>query len=183
MILNNWCDSTQDSETWIIVENCGENPLQIPPPLTMFEALLGRQALSLCLHLNILHLISSLVAQMVKNLPAMQRMGLIPGWEDPLEKGMATPVSLPEEFHGQRSLMDLHFSLLLHSRRLRLIKFQHNSFTRIIRTGVRFNRDTTKSLCIQYTMINMVRLSSYLKLLQSFVFFFDWLYLRDKRPL
>ena len=26
------------------------------------------------------------------------------GWEDPLEKGIATPVFLPGEFHGQRSL-------------------------------------------------------------------------------
>ena len=33
--------------------------------------------------------------------------GLIPGWEDPLEKGMTTtPVFLPGEAHGQRSLMD-----------------------------------------------------------------------------
>ena len=29
--------------------------------------------------------------------------GSIPGWEDPLEKGMAFPVFLPREFHGQRS--------------------------------------------------------------------------------
>ena len=28
------------------------------------------------------------------------------GQEDPVEKGMATPVFLPEEFHGQRSLVD-----------------------------------------------------------------------------
>ena len=27
-----------------------------------------------------------------------------PGWEDPLEKEMATPVFLPGKFHGQRSL-------------------------------------------------------------------------------
>ena len=45
----------------------------------------------------------------VKNLPAsagdmeMQVQSL--GWEDPLEKGMATtPVFLPGESHGQRSL-------------------------------------------------------------------------------
>ena len=31
--------------------------------------------------------------------------GFIPGWKDPLEKGMATHSSiLPEEFHGQRNL-------------------------------------------------------------------------------
>ena len=34
---------------------------------------------------------ASLVAQMVKNLPAnAEDMGSIPGWEDPLEKEMAT---------------------------------------------------------------------------------------------
>ena len=47
---------------------------------------------------------SSLV-QMVQNPPAMQEtwVGSL-GQEDPLEKGM-TPVSLPGEFHGQRSLV------------------------------------------------------------------------------
>ena len=50
---------------------------------------------------------ASLVAQMVKNPPAMQETrGQSLGWEDPLEKGMATiPVFLPGEFHGQRSLV------------------------------------------------------------------------------
>ena len=43
---------------------------------------------------------------MVKNLPAIQKTIVrYLGWEDPLEKGMATPPAfLPEEFHGQRSL-------------------------------------------------------------------------------
>ena len=37
------------------------------------------------------HYINSLVAQMVKNLPAMQEAWVQSlGWEDPLEKGMAT---------------------------------------------------------------------------------------------
>ena len=37
---------------------------------------------------------SSLVAQMVKNLPAMQETRARPlGWEDPLKKGMATDSS------------------------------------------------------------------------------------------
>ena len=51
------------------------------------------------------------MAQMVKNLPAMQEtwvrsLGLIPESGDPLGKGMATtPVFLPGEFHGQRSLV------------------------------------------------------------------------------
>ena len=46
----------------------------------------------------------SLVAQMVKNLPAMQEPWVQPlGWEDPPEEGMATtPVFLPENPRGQR---------------------------------------------------------------------------------
>ena len=49
---------------------------------------------------------TSLVAQMVKNLPAMQEIWVQPlGWEDPLEKEwLPTPVFLPGEFHGQRNL-------------------------------------------------------------------------------
>ena len=43
----------------------------------------------------------SLVAQMVKNLPAMQETWVqYLGWEDPLEKGMATQVFWPGESHG-----------------------------------------------------------------------------------
>ena len=47
------------------------------------------------------------VAQMVKNLPAMQETRVWSlGWEDPLEKGMAIhSVFLPGESHGQRSLV------------------------------------------------------------------------------
>ena len=43
---------------------------------------------------------------MVKNLPAVQEIRIQSlGQEDALEKGMAiTPVFLPGEFHGQRSL-------------------------------------------------------------------------------
>ena len=43
---------------------------------------------------------------MVKNLPSMQKIWIHSlGQEDPLEKGMATtPVFLPGEFHGQKSL-------------------------------------------------------------------------------
>ena len=38
---------------------------------------------------------ASLVAQLVKNLPEMQETWIQPmGWEDPLEKGMATHSSL-----------------------------------------------------------------------------------------
>ena len=49
---------------------------------------------------------SSLVAQLVKNLPAIQETWVHSlGWEDPLEEEMTTtPVFLPGEFHGQRSL-------------------------------------------------------------------------------
>ena len=50
---------------------------------------------------------TSLVAQLVKNVPAMQETRI---WslsqEDPLEKGMTIHyVFLPGEFHGQRNLM------------------------------------------------------------------------------
>ena len=43
---------------------------------------------------------------MVKNLPALRETWVQPlGQKDPLEKGMApTPVFLPGEFQGQRSL-------------------------------------------------------------------------------
>ena len=49
---------------------------------------------------------SSLVAQLVKNLPAMRETWVrFLGSKDPLEKGTATHSSiLPGEFHGQRSL-------------------------------------------------------------------------------
>ena len=51
----------------------------------------------------------SLVVQAIKNLLAMQETNNTQvqplGWEDPLEKEMATtPVFLPRESHGQRSL-------------------------------------------------------------------------------
>ena len=51
---------------------------------------------------------ASLVAQRVKHLPTMQETQVRSlGWEDPLEKGMATHSSiLPGQFHGQRSLAD-----------------------------------------------------------------------------
>ena len=47
-----------------------------------------------------------LVAQMVKNLPTMRENKIQSlGWEDPLEKEMQpTPVFLPGESHGWRSL-------------------------------------------------------------------------------
>ena len=49
---------------------------------------------------------ASLVAQMVKNPPAMWETWVRSlGWEDPLEKGIATHSSiLAWRFHGQRSL-------------------------------------------------------------------------------
>ena len=51
---------------------------------------------------------SSLVAQMIKNLPAMQETGVWSlGQKGLLEKEMVpTPVFLPGEFHGQRSLVN-----------------------------------------------------------------------------
>ena len=50
---------------------------------------------------------TSLVAQTVRNLPAMQETWIQPlGEEDPLEKEwQPTPVFLPRESHGQWSLV------------------------------------------------------------------------------
>ena len=50
---------------------------------------------------------ASLVAQSVKNLPAVQETQVWSlGWEDPLEKEMATHSSIPAwEFHGRRRLV------------------------------------------------------------------------------
>ena len=58
--------------------------------------------------INAVALGASLVAQTVKNLPAMQEIQFQSlGWEDPLEKEMAThSIFLPGEFHEQRSLAD-----------------------------------------------------------------------------
>ena len=55
---------------------------------------------------SFIYLFIYLVAQMVKNLPAMQVTQVqYLGWEHPLEKGMApTPVFLAEKSRGQRSL-------------------------------------------------------------------------------
>ena len=49
---------------------------------------------------------ASLVAQMVKNLPVMQETWVQSlGWEDPWSREwQPTPVFLPRESHGQRSL-------------------------------------------------------------------------------
>ena len=46
------------------------------------------------------------MAQMVKNLPAMQETRVLSlGWENPLERRwQPTPVSLPGKSHGRRSL-------------------------------------------------------------------------------
>ena len=51
--------------------------------------------------------LASLVAQMVKHLPAMQETWVQSlGWEDPLEKEMQpTPVLLPGKSYGWRSLV------------------------------------------------------------------------------
>ena len=56
--------------------------------------------------LQIIIISASLVAQVVKNLPAMQEAGVGSlSREDPPEKGKPpTPVFLPEEFQGQRIL-------------------------------------------------------------------------------
>ena len=47
-----------------------------------------------------------MVAYMVKNMPAMQDTWVQSwGWEEPLEKRMATPLQYPAETHRQRGLV------------------------------------------------------------------------------
>ena len=55
---------------------------------------------------KILYGLPFLVAQMEKSLPAMWKTWVQSlGWEDPLEKGLAThSVFLPGEFYGQKGL-------------------------------------------------------------------------------
>ena len=74
---------------------------------------------------------ASLVAQLVKNLSAMQETWVWSlGWEDPLEKGMATHSSIHTgEFHGLYSLwggkeLDMTERLSLHL--IRFCYFQRN---------------------------------------------------------
>ena len=78
------------------------------------------------LHLLLLqgHSLASLVAQLVKNLPAMQKTWVQSlGWEDPLERGKAYPLqysglenSIDCIVHGvtktQTRLSDFHFTSL-----------------------------------------------------------------------
>ena len=68
-----------------------------------------RQILYDLIHCGICFLKGSfMVAQMVKNPPIMQETWVQSlSWDDPLEKGIQpTPVILPGESHGQRSLAD-----------------------------------------------------------------------------
>ena len=51
--------------------------------------------ISACIRIYVQHSWSSLIAQLVKNLPAMQETWVwFLGWEDPLEKEMATHSSI-----------------------------------------------------------------------------------------
>ena len=52
---------------------------------------------------------------MVKNLPSMQETQVQPlGREDPLEKGMTTPVLMPGEFYGQGSIIYIYRYVYIH---------------------------------------------------------------------
>ena len=80
-----------------------------PVFVDFFNTILSRTVLikRIELKFNILCLVwAFLVAQNVKNLPAMQEIWVQSlSWEDPLEKEMATqstPIFLPGEFHVSR---------------------------------------------------------------------------------
>ena len=76
-------------------------------PLSLTSLNQNKNPLSFCTHLIVKFLIfiiirASLVAQMVKNLPAIQETWVWSlGWEDPLEKEMVTQSSIK----GLRSLV------------------------------------------------------------------------------
>ena len=58
------------------------------------------------------HKWASLLAQLVKNLPAMQNWVRSLGWEGPLEREqLPTPVFWPGEFHGLGEQWDLKVEL------------------------------------------------------------------------
>ena len=58
---------------------------------------------------------ASLVAQLVKNLPAKQEtLVQFVSREDPLEKGMATPVFCLEKPQGQRGLPSMQLQRVRH---------------------------------------------------------------------
>ena len=63
---------------------------------------LGRNVeMSIYFRLSIMHVTILEVAQMVKNPPTIWETWVLSlGWEDPLEKGKATPIFWPGEFHG-----------------------------------------------------------------------------------
>ena len=91
---------------WSISQGCFFAPVWLPR--TTLETSF-RNAVELWLKIYF-WLWASLVAQVVKNLPAMQEMLLIPGWEGPLEKGVAIHSSVlawripwTEELCGQQS--------------------------------------------------------------------------------
>ena len=79
-------------------------PIEMPRSL---EKSKGLGSTRLELEIDSAHDRASLEAQMVKNLPAMQETRIQSlGWEDPLEKGMATHSEFVlGEFHGQRRLV------------------------------------------------------------------------------
>ena len=74
---------------------------------------------------------ASLVTQLIKNLPAMQDTQVRSlGWEDPLEKEMAThSVLFIVEFHGQKSQADYrlwdHKELIWETERLLLLSHEN----------------------------------------------------------
>ena len=78
---------------------------------------------------------ASLVAHMVKNLPAMPRTRFDPSFRTIVwrREWPPTPVFLPEEFHGQRSLADLQF--MRSQSQARLSNF-HFHLVYIVITGI-----------------------------------------------
>ena len=83
------------------------DPMYVGNLISGISKLTFKILLFFILYWNIVDLWASLVAQLVKNLPARQEaLVLFLSLKDHLEKRwVPTPVFLPGEFHGQRSLV------------------------------------------------------------------------------
>ena len=87
------CDKNSQKQCWSAYKMPSLKILGLPPFLSFFTF----KAITLN------NLWASLIAQLVKNLPAMRETLVRSlGWEDPLEEDMATHSSILT--HGQRSL-------------------------------------------------------------------------------
>ena len=91
-----WMSTMGHPPCWVLWREQARDMILINKELTVLCESWG-----MCTYKFTTYIKASLVAQLVKNPPAMWDLGLIPGLGRSLEKGMAThPVFWPGEFHG-----------------------------------------------------------------------------------